>query len=68
MPTRYEIVVDGDIGPLVLAALDGFAVQPGPPGSARLVGEVQDQAALHGALHRLHDLHAEILELRRLDD
>ena len=52
---------------MLLAALDGFTVQPGPSGSVSLVGSVADQAALHAALHRIHDLHAEILEVRRLD-
>lgn len=52
---------------MLLAALDGFTLQPAPSGSARMVGSVADQAALHAALHRIHDLHAEILEVRRLD-
>jgi hypothetical protein len=64
--SRYEIVVAGEAGPMVLAAVDGFAVRPSPSGSVRLVGSVADQAALQGVLHRLDDLHAEILEVRRL--
>lgn len=52
---------------MLLAALDGFALQPGHSGSATLIGSVADQAALQAALHRIHDLHAEILEVRRLD-
>jgi hypothetical protein len=64
--SRYEIVVAGEAGPMVLAAVDGFSVTPSPSGSVRLVGFVADQAALQGVLHRLDDLHAEILEVRRL--
>jgi hypothetical protein len=64
---RYEIVVAGDVGPVVLAALESFELQPGPGGSSRLLGDVADQAALQGALHRLDDLHAELLMVRRLE-
>lgn len=68
MSERYEIVVTGDAGPMIRAALIGFEVQPGRPGTVRFVGAVPDQAALQGVLHRLHDLHAELLEVRRLED
>jgi hypothetical protein len=67
MSIRYEIVVAGEAGPMILAALDGFELQPSPPGSVRLVGAVKDQAELQGALHRLHDLRVELVEVRRLD-
>ena len=52
---------------MLLAALDGFTLRPGPSGSVHLIGALADQAALQAALHRIHDLHAEILEVRRLD-
>jgi len=52
---------------MLLAALDGLTVQPGTSGWVSMVGSVADQAALHAALHRMHDLHAEILQVRRLD-
>jgi hypothetical protein len=68
MPLRYEIVVSGEAGPMVRAALSGFEVCPGPPGAVRFIGTVPDQAALHGALHRLDDLHADLLVVRRLQD
>lgn len=66
--TRYEITVDGTVGPLVLGALEGFEEGPAAPGCSRLVGDVADQAALHGCLNRLHDLRVEILEMHRLND
>ncbi len=68
MTSRYEIVVVGDAGPMLLGALDGFEVLSGPSGCVRFVGAVEDQAALQGALHRLHDLRAELIEVRRLGD
>jgi hypothetical protein len=66
--TRYEIVVDGVVGPVLMTALEGFEACPAGPGRSRLIGDVFDQAALHGVLHRLRDLHVEIIELRRVGD
>jgi hypothetical protein len=65
---RYEIIVDGTVGSVVVNALDGFEVSSAPAGRSRLVGEVIDQAALHGALHRLQDLHIDIIDVHRVDD
>jgi len=63
---RYEIVVDGRVGPIVASALEGFEVQPAAAGRTLLVGDVLDQAALHGFLHRLQDLHVEIVDVHRV--
>ena len=68
MPTRYEIVVAGDVGPTVLGALDGFELQPSAAGTSRLIGTVPDPAGLQGVLHRLTDLRVELIEVRRLGD
>jgi len=68
MSARYEITVAGTAGPMVLSALEGFEVRPASSGRTRLVGTVVDQAALHGALQRLHDLHVELLDVHRLGD
>ena len=50
------------------AALPEFEVTDTRGGRVHLVGTVVDQAGLHAALHRLQDLHLEVLELRRLSD
>lgn len=63
---RYEITVDSAVGPLVLGALEGFELVQVAGGRSHLVGEVVDQAALHGMLNRLQDLHLEIVELHRV--
>jgi hypothetical protein len=63
----YEITIAGTAGPLAGSALVGFEVRPPDGGRSRLVGTVADEAALHAVLRRLHDLHAELLEVRRLD-
>ena len=68
MRTRYEIIVAGEPGPTLLAALPDFEAGPGPIGCTCLVGPVQDQSALQGVLHLLHDLHVELIEVRRVDE
>jgi hypothetical protein len=64
---RYEIVVAADPSPFLGVALEDFEMTSTEAGRLRLVGTVADQAALHGALHRLQDLQVEILEVRRVD-
>lgn len=64
---RYEIRVAGSAGPMVIDSLGAFEVSSSAPGQTCLVGELDDQAALQGALHRLMDLHVEILDVHRLD-
>jgi hypothetical protein len=66
--TRYEITVKGVVGPVLLSALEGFEVRPTGQGSSRLIGDVVDQAALHGFLNRLQDLRVEILDFRRVEE
>jgi hypothetical protein len=65
--TQYEITVDGVVGSAVLAALEGVEVRATSAGRSRLVGEVVDQAALHGILERLEGLHVDIVEVRRVE-
>lgn len=65
---RYEITVDAAVGPLVLEALEGFEAAEVSHGHSRLVGDVVDQAALHGMLNRLQDLQLEIIDIHRVDE
>ncbi len=65
--TQYEITVDGVAGPAVLSALEGFEDRATTTGRSRLVGEVVDQAALHGILERLEDLHVDIVDIHRVE-
>jgi hypothetical protein len=67
VPTRYEIVVAGEVGPVLLQAMPGFRPLPAGGGEARLVGELADQAALGGLVERLLDLQVELLGVQRLD-
>ncbi|UPK75676.1 hypothetical protein MU582_03265 [Nocardioidaceae bacterium SCSIO 66511] len=67
MAGTYEIVALGAAGPIVRAAFEDFEIEDLADGRIRLVGEVVDDAALHGVLHRLQDLRLTIVELRRRD-
>ncbi len=68
MGSGYEIVVAGGHGSMLESALPGFEVSLVRGRRVHLVGNVIDQAALHAALHRLQDLHLDVLELHRLSD
>lgn len=65
MNERYEMVVTGRDSPMVRAAFDDLDVADLGGGQLRLAGEVIDQAALHGILHRLQGLGLEIVEVHR---
>ena len=65
--SQYEITVDGVVGPVVLSALEGFEAQGATAGRSRLVGEVVDQAALHGILEHLAALHVDIVDVHRVE-
>jgi hypothetical protein len=67
VPTRYEIVVAGEVGPVLLQAMPGFHPEPVSGSRARLVGELADQAAVGGLVQRLLALQVELLGVQRLD-
>jgi hypothetical protein len=66
MPERYEIVTSGPVGSFATEALGDLESCAAGPGRWRLVGTVPDTAALLGVLHRLADLHLEVIEVRRI--
>ena len=49
----YEIVVRGQVGASVVAALEGFDVVASNEGGTTLRGRVLDQSGLHGVLNRI---------------
>lgn len=57
------IVVRGRIGPDLIAALVGFAVEDAEPGFTRIVGRVPDQAKLFGLLAMFDGLHIEVVSV-----
>jgi len=64
----YEIRVRGILtGDLWAAQFDGMDVQHEAPGITRMVGEVEDQAALYGLLSRLRNLALPLLSVRLVE-
>jgi hypothetical protein len=64
---RYELRVNGVLGPGWSAWFDGLQVTSDQRGQTTIAGPVTDQAALHGLLARIGDLGLELLEVRRID-
>lgn len=64
----YEIVVAGGHGSILESALPEFEVTSVGGGRVHLVGNVIDQAALHAALQRLHDLQLDVVDLHLLSN
>ena len=67
MSQRYEIRVQGHIGPAWSRWFDDLRVDELDDGSTRLRGDLPDQAALHGLLNKIRDLGLTLLSLQRLD-
>jgi hypothetical protein len=66
--TQYEIVVRGRLGNRLERLLDGFEVISTDSGCTHLVGWTPDQAALHGALHKIADFGLELVSLRSMGE
>ena len=66
-PARYRIRVQGHREPQWADWFAGFTLSWEEPGETVLVGQVVDQAALHGLLNAIRDLGLPLLEVRRLE-
>ncbi len=62
---RYEIRLAGHLGARWSAWFDGLTVTHTANGETILAGPVEDQAALHGLLIKVRDLHLPLLAVRR---
>jgi hypothetical protein len=62
-PSRYRIVLRGQLGERFESAFDGMALEPGPNQTV-LIGEIHDQAHLYGLLDRLRDFGIELLAVQ----
>ncbi len=62
-----EIVVQGRLGPSLVAALEGFTVEDAGLGVTRVTGLVPDQSMLFGVLDMLDGLHIEVVSVNRVD-
>jgi hypothetical protein len=63
----YEVRVQGNLDLEWSDWFDGFTVTPVADGETLLVGPVDDQAALHGLLHKIRDLGLPLLTVQRLE-
>jgi hypothetical protein len=66
-PSRYEIHVGGLLSERLLGAFPELDAR-GMGRVTVLVGDLPDQAALHGVLSRIESLGIELLEVRRCGD
>ena len=65
MTDRYEIRLQGHLGPRWAARFEPMTVTRLADGSTRLEGPVVDQAALHGLLGALRDLGLPLISVHR---
>jgi hypothetical protein len=66
-PGRYEIRVQGHLGPRWASWFDGMTLTTRNDGTTVLEGPVVDQAALHGLLARLRDIGLPLLSVTQVD-
>ena len=62
-PTRYRLQVDGHLGEHWGSWFNEFTLTHEGDGTTTLVGEVADQAELHGLLDRVRDLGVTLLRV-----
>ena len=65
-PSRYRIVLRGRLSERFESAFEGMALEAGPNQTV-LVGEVRDQAHLHGLLDRLREFGIELVAVEPAD-
>ena len=66
-PFVYEIKVEGLVDDLWAKWFYGMAITHVNDVETILVGELQDQSALHGVLERIRDLGLNLISVRRID-
>jgi hypothetical protein len=66
-PTRYRIVVAGELSRRFAPAFDGMTVQCAG-GETAITGVVVDQSQLHGLLDRVGDLGLELVSANAVGD
>jgi hypothetical protein len=66
-PDHYELRIEGRVSDDVSADFGEFEVHPAPPETV-LVGEIVDDAHLHGVLARLQSLGLKVTSLRALPE
>jgi hypothetical protein len=67
-PEKFEIVVRGELSPVLLEAIDGFDARYCTDGHTHLVGVVPDQARIHRLFQLLSDLNIELVSVNPVAD
>jgi hypothetical protein len=62
-----EVVVRGRLGADLVAALDGFEVEPDDRGFTHIVGPIPDQSKLFGLLEMFDGLHIEVVSVNPVE-
>jgi hypothetical protein len=61
---RYLFRVRGHLDPQWSNWLDGLTIEHDVDGTSRLLGEVRDQAALHGLIVRIRDMGVDLIAVQ----
>jgi hypothetical protein len=64
---RYELIVDGEAGPMIRAAFPGFEITERPPMTV-IRGDISDPAALEETIARVLGLGLHLYEVRDVDE
>lgn len=64
-PTRYDIVVNGELGERFASAFSGMTIRAAD-GRTHITGDVLDQSHMHGILDRIRDLGIELISVTPL--
>ena len=64
---RYEICVEANLDQSWSQWFTGMAIEPDSDNRTRLIGDVEDQSALHGVLAQVRDLGLEVISVVRVD-
>ena len=67
-PMRYEIRVAASLDESWSQWFAGMRLEPLEDATTRLIGDLPDQAALHGVLAQVRDLGLEIITVARVHD
>ena len=66
-PGRYEIRIKGHLAARWATWFEPMTLRTASDGSTVLEGPVEDQAALHGLLHKVRDIGLPLLSVIQLD-
>jgi hypothetical protein len=65
-PGRYEIRLKGRLDPRWASWFDGMSVANADDGTTVIRGDVVDQSALHGLLHKVRDIGLPLVSVVRV--